>query len=83
MQIRGDRMRINPVIPSSWPGFSLRYRHGETIYSVEVENPDGCEHDIAWVEMDGQRVSDGWIPLEEGLVKHLIRIRMGHPVITD
>ena len=68
------QMRINPVIPATWPGFSLRYRHGETIYAIQVENPDGCEHGVAWVEMDGQRLTDGVIPLERGLVKHQLSL---------
>jgi cyclic beta-1,2-glucan synthetase len=72
-------MRIDPVIPANWPGFSLRYRHGEAIYTIAVENPDGCEQGVAWVEMDGQRISDGVIALEKGLVIHQVVIRMGHP----
>ena len=72
-------MQINPVIPAAWPGFSLRYRHGETIYAIQVENPDGCERGVAWVEIDGQRVAGGVIPLERSLVKHQIRVRMGAP----
>ena len=82
LQIRGEQMRIDPVIPATWPGFSLRYRHGETIYSIAVENPDGFEHGIAWVEMDGKRVKDGIIILEQGLVQHQVRVRMGPPAIT-
>ncbi|MGD0843169.1 MAG: glucoamylase family protein, partial [Geobacteraceae bacterium] len=79
LKVRGNRMRINPVISATWPGFSLRYRHGETIYAIQVENPHGCERGVAWVEMDGQRVTGGVIPLERGLVKHQIRVRMGAP----
>jgi cyclic beta-1,2-glucan synthetase len=44
-------MRVNPVIPATWEGFSLRYRHGETIYAIQVENPHGCERGVTWVEM--------------------------------
>jgi hypothetical protein len=36
LQVRGSQMRINPVIPATWQGFSLRYRHGETIYAIQV-----------------------------------------------
>ncbi len=79
LQVRGDLMRINPVIQATWPGFSLRYRHGETIYEIQVENPNGCQCGVAWVEMDGQRVTGGAIPLERGLVKHQVRVRMGDP----
>jgi cyclic beta-1,2-glucan synthetase len=79
LQIQGDRMRIDPVVSAAWPGFSLRYRHGEAIYSVVVENPDGCGHGIVWVELDGKRVRDGVIVLEQGLVQHRVLVRMGHP----
>ncbi|MHB8989924.1 MAG: GH36-type glycosyl hydrolase domain-containing protein, partial [Desulfobulbia bacterium] len=77
LQVRGKEMRVNPVIPATWPGFSLRYRHGETIYDIQVENPLGCECGVAWMEMDGQRVPDGVISLERELVKHRVVVRMG------
>jgi cyclic beta-1,2-glucan synthetase len=77
LQVRGNMMRIVPVIPAAWPGFSLNYRHGETIYAIRVENPNGCERGVAWVEMDGQQQPDGVIPLERGLVKHQVIVRMG------
>jgi cyclic beta-1,2-glucan synthetase len=77
LQVCGEQMRIKPVIPRAWPGFSLNYRHGETLYAIQVDNPDGCERDVAWVEMDGQRMASGVILLERGLVKHQIRVRMG------
>jgi len=76
VQVRGDRMRIAPVIPATWPGFSLRYRHGDAIYVIVVENPDGCEHGVAWVEMDGLRLAGDLVPLERNLVKHQVRVRM-------
>jgi cyclic beta-1,2-glucan synthetase len=79
LQVRGEQMRLNPVIPETWEGFSLRYRHGETLYAIEVENPHACERGVAWVEMDGQRMSGGVIPLERGLVKHRVIVRMGTP----
>jgi cyclic beta-1,2-glucan synthetase len=77
LQIRNGQMRINPVIPGSWPGFSLNYRHGAAIYAIQVENPDGCGSGIAWVEMDGRRISSCVIPLERSMVKHQIVVMMG------
>ena len=77
LQVRGKEMRVNPVIPATWPGFSLRYRHGETVYDIQVENPLGCECGVAWMELDGQRVPDGVISLERELVKHRVVVRMG------
>jgi len=79
LQLRGGQLRINPVIPASWPGFSLTYRHGEAVYEIEVENPQGCQRGVAWVEMDGQRLPGGEIPLERSLTKHQVLVRMGEP----
>ncbi|MBE0556194.1 MAG: glycosyltransferase 36 associated protein, partial [Proteobacteria bacterium] len=79
LKVRGDHMELSPVIPGWWGGFHMRYRHGEAIYEIQVENPEKCERGVSWVEMDGQRVRDGMIPLERGLVKHRILVHMGIP----
>ena len=83
LQIRGNTLRIHPVIPSAWPGFSLRYRHGEAVYAIQVQNPDGFEHGVAWMEIDGRRISGDLIPLERGLTKHRLIVMMGQPKKQD
>ena len=77
LQVLGAELRVNPVIPAAWRGFSMRYRHGETVYAIQVENPEGCCRGVARVEMDGQRMAGGVIPLERGLVQHQVVVRMG------
>ena len=79
LKVRGDHLQLNPVIPGNWEGFQMRYRHGEAIYDIQVENPEGSEQGILWVEIDGQRLKDSLIPLERGLVKHRVVVRMGKP----
>jgi cyclic beta-1,2-glucan synthetase len=79
LKVRGDQMQLNPVIPGWWEGFSLSYRHGEAIYEIQVENPESCERGVSWVELDGQRMPDGVIPLHRDLVKHRVLVRMGQP----
>ena len=79
LKIRGDRMRLEPVIPGWWQGFTLRYRHGEATYEIQVENPESRERGVSWVEMDGRRMTDKVIPLERALIKHRILVRMGEP----
>jgi cyclic beta-1,2-glucan synthetase len=82
LKVRGDQLQLNPVIPRGWRGFHLRYRHGEAIYEIQVENPEGCEQGVSWVEMDGRRVQHAVIPLDRGLVKHRILVHMGKPEQT-
>jgi cyclic beta-1,2-glucan synthetase len=77
LKVRGNQMQINPVIPDTWDGFDLRYRHGEAIYEIRVNNPDGVQQGVAWVEMNGQRLPENVIPLERDLVKHRVVVHMG------
>lgn len=79
LKVRGDQLQLNPVIPGWWEGFHLRYRHGEAIYEIQVENPEGLERGVSWVEMDGQRLKDDLIPLDRALIKHQIIVHMGKP----
>ncbi|MFH0784397.1 MAG: glucoamylase family protein [Pseudomonadota bacterium] len=77
LKVRGNQLWLDPVIPAGWPGFSLRYRHGEAIYEIQVENPHRCERGVVWMEMDSRRVADQVILLEQALVKHRIIVMMG------
>jgi cyclic beta-1,2-glucan synthetase len=79
LQVRDGRLRIDPVIPAAWEGFGLTYRHGEAVYQIEVENPEGWERGVAWIELDGRRMDEAVIPLERELVKHRVRVRLGPP----
>jgi cyclic beta-1,2-glucan synthetase len=83
LHVRGETMRIAPVIPGWWDGFRMSYRHGESVYEIEVDNPEHCERDVSSVEMDGKFVKDGVVPLGRDLVKHRIVVRMGKPAQAD
>jgi cyclic beta-1,2-glucan synthetase len=79
LHVRGETLRIAPVIPAWWDGFSMSYRHGEAVYEIQVENPEHCERDVSRMEMDGQCVKNGEISLGRDLVKHRVVVRMGKP----
>jgi len=77
LQVRGDTLRMHPVIPAYWPGFSINYRNGEALYVIQVVNPQGCQSGVVSVDMDGRRMVDGLIRLEKCLVKHQVLVSMG------
>jgi cellobiose phosphorylase len=53
-KLRGNRLSIEPVIPESWPGFTLTFRFGRTQYRIAVSR-DGrpSKQEIQLVD-DGQ-----------------------------
>ncbi len=77
LKLHGEELRIEPVIPPTWDGFSLRYRHGEGIYEIKVENPDGVGCGVKWITLDGRRLDSLAVPLERERTKHRVVVRMG------
>jgi cyclic beta-1,2-glucan synthetase len=77
VKVCGNTMRIDPVLPSSWDKVGVRYRHGKALYEITIENPDGLNGGVAWVEVDGRRLEDSAIALEKALIKHRVRVRLG------
>jgi cyclic beta-1,2-glucan synthetase len=80
LKVRGEALRLDPVIPPEWPGFRLTYRHGEAVYEFQVENPNHATRGVVSVQLDGRVIEDGVIPLERDLVKHRVVVRMGASV---
>jgi cyclic beta-1,2-glucan synthetase len=71
----GDTVRMKPVIPSSWPGFTICYRlpDGATVYEISVVN-DGVGGDaaVSSATLDGQPV-----PLQDGAALVPLRANRG------
>jgi len=76
-KLRGDRFCLEPCLPKEWKAFSLRYIHGDSSYTVTVENPDGVSRGVVSIEVNGQKSADKWIALKDNGRNNRILIRMG------
>jgi cyclic beta-1,2-glucan synthetase len=73
----GDRVRLDPCIPTAWPGFALDYRFGASTYAVEVQNPNGVSRGVSATTVDGVVAPDAWIPLIDDGGRHTVTITLG------
>ncbi|MDB5352254.1 MAG: cellobiose phosphorylase [Planctomycetota bacterium] len=74
----GGRLTIDPCIPPRWAGFEIAYRHGSTLYRIGVENPDGVERGVKWIDIDGQSVDpEVGLPLVDDGRERAVRVVMG------
>jgi hypothetical protein len=69
---RDNQLTIEPSIPTDWSGFTLRYRHASTQYHIEVQNPDGVERGVLWLELDGKRLRTKVLPLVDDGIEHRV-----------
>ena len=52
---RGDQLWFEPAVPSAWPSFSVRYRHGRSRYTIVVRDPNRVGSGRGVVTLDGVR----------------------------
>jgi len=77
----GDRLRIEPCIPPTWPGFSITWqRRGAqhlTPYAITVDNPDGVGRGVQRLELDGQVLDEAYVPLVDDGKAHQVHVVLG------
>jgi cellobiose phosphorylase len=58
-------LRIDPCIPKTWPGFTMRRRfRGKNVF-IEVRNPSGVCQGVKNLTIDGEKVAGCVIPAEQ------------------
>jgi len=72
---RGDTLFIEPRAPASWPGYSIEYRHGSSVYSIVVRNGNGTEGSGVEVKVDGTLSADGGIRLVDDGKRHEVAVK--------
>jgi cyclic beta-1,2-glucan synthetase len=64
-------------MPSDWPGYSMTYRYGKTLYKITVKKKEmasGGTHILKTVYVDGSRSPDGTITLLDDEREHTVRV---------
>jgi cyclic beta-1,2-glucan synthetase len=73
----GASLRLEPHIPANWPGFKITYRYGRSRYEIVVENQtNGVERPLV-VTLNGKRLADGVIPLQDDGRYHRVLVQLG------
>ncbi len=72
-----DQLHVAPLLPASWPGFSLHYRHRDTVYHIEVKNLGGDGRTVRRVICDGVDQPSKTIPLRDDRRDHRAEIEIG------
>jgi cyclic beta-1,2-glucan synthetase len=75
---RGSSLHFDPCIPKEWLGFKVFYRHGQTHYEIQFENPNHVSKGIQRIELDGHEVlsTNATIELKDDQQKHWVKVIM-------
>ena len=66
LNIENGYMSFSPCILSNWKEYTIRYKYGESIYNIKVNNPNGKNTGVERVCVNGNVIEDGKIKLDGG-----------------
>ncbi|HHV95362.1 MAG TPA: glycosyl transferase [Clostridiaceae bacterium] len=73
---RGDKLVVDPCIPSDWSEYSVVYKYGNTKYNITVKNPNRVNKGIGRVTVDNIDVKDKVIHLVDDGKDHFVIVEM-------
>ncbi len=71
---RGDRLFIEPRAPASWPGYTIEYRYGKSVYEIVVRNEAGAAWGAVELTVDGSSTNGAGIPLVDDGERHQVTV---------
>ncbi len=78
LQIRADKLVLNPCIPKAWTDYSISYHYKTSRYEISVENPNGVSCGIASMELDGiEQAGGNSLGLQDDGQVHRVRVVLG------
>jgi cyclic beta-1,2-glucan synthetase len=72
----GDRLHIDPSVPSDWPGFTIQYRYGASQYAIDVRITHGAPREVTRITADGGTVGVDGIPLVDDGQPHTVIVEI-------
>jgi len=83
--IEGEHFRLDPCIPTAWPGFEITFCHGSARYEITVTNPDGVCRGVVAASWDGKEITE--LPLRLPLLNdgaiHRLEVRLGQAARSE
>jgi N,N'-diacetylchitobiose phosphorylase len=72
-----DGLRIDPCIPSAWPGFKATRRFRGREIQIEVQNPDGVCRGVKSLTLNGKALAGNLVPASELADHNRVKVVMG------
>ena len=72
----GNILKILPCIPAEWEEYSIRYKYKQTIYNIEIKNPNHKNTTVEEFYVDGAKTDEKYVRLIDDNDIHNVKVIM-------
>jgi cellobiose phosphorylase len=76
VNLQGDKLRLAPRMPKSWPSYKIHYRYRQTVYHIAITRMASDSIGSNSLSVDGQAVSGGTIDLVDDQHEHTVEMKI-------
>jgi len=77
LHLEVDHLRLEPVLPPGWRGYTVHYRYRNTIYHIKVTVAGPATWNVRSLRVDDEVQRTKTIPLADDGREHLVRVQVG------
>jgi len=77
LRLEVDHLRLEPILPPGWKGYTIHYRYRNTLYHIKVSVAGPATWNVRSVRVDEQVREEKTIPLRDDGVDHVVRVQVG------
>jgi cyclic beta-1,2-glucan synthetase len=79
IRVQGTSVQIEPCIPHDWPGYTVRYRRGNALYVIRVQNPLRISTGDVAIELDGRAIAGNRFTVTDDAGEHRVDVQLLEP----
>jgi cellobiose phosphorylase len=72
-----DGLKIDPCIPGEWSSYNIKRRFRNAIYVITVTNPEGVQHGVREIRIDGKKHESNLLPVYSDGRIHRVEVILG------
>lgn len=72
-----DGLKIDPCIPGKWTSYRIKRRFRNAIYDITVKNPEGVQHGVREIRIDGEKYESNILPVYADGRVHRVDVTLG------
>lgn len=76
LDVEGNQLKIQPLLPESWSDFKMHYRYQQTVYHIAVSRLPEDAGGARQLTLDGTALSSDIVPLVNDQQEHYIELKL-------
>ncbi len=76
LNLEGNRLRLQPRVPSNWTNYKIRYRYRQSTYEIALARSDDQPPGAGELVLDGERQTDLTFPLVNDGRRHQVEVTL-------